>query len=171
MGNTAMKCLSLCAVMLMLVIALVIGAADEPHDISSLEAASPTDGKESLSKEQLLAFLTGQNADKKQNAAHETQVADLKKQNAAPAPKALTTLSKEQLLALLTGQTADLKKQIVAHEMQNADLKKQNAALKARLDEASRLAAAKNDELGEQTFMQERFGFGGMMTSGKPLAR
>merc|ERR1712086_582651 len=133
-------------------------------------------------------------------AAHETQVADLKKQNAAPAPKALTTLSKEQLLALLTGQTADLKKQIVAHEMQvanlnaahemqvadlkkqnakqntahemqNADLKKQNAALKARLDEASRLAAAKNNELGEQTFMQERFGFGVMMTSGKPLAR
>merc|ERR1712086_1134880 len=177
MGNTAMKCLSLCAVMLMLVIALVIGAADEPHDISSLEAASPTDGLESLSKEQLLAFLTGQNADKKQNAAHETQVADLKKQNAAL--KALTTLSKEQLLALSTGQTADLKKQIAAHEMQvanlkkqnakqnaahemqNADLKKQNAkqnaahekqnaALKARLDEASRLAAAKNNELGEQ---------------------
>merc|ERR1712086_1030448 len=136
MGNTAMKCLSLCAVMLMLVIALVIGAADEPHDISSLEAASPTDGLESLSKEQLLAFLTGQNADKKQNAAHETQVADLKKQNAAL--KALTTLSKEQLLALSTGQTADLKKQIAAHEMQVAnlnaahemqvaDLKKQNA--------------------------------------------
>jgi len=199
-SNTAMKCLSLCAVMLMLVIALVIGAADEPHDISSLEAASPTDGLESLSKEQLLAFLTGQNADKKQNAAHETQVADLKKQNAAPAPKALTTLSKEQLLALLTGQTADLKKQIVAHEMQvanlnaahemqvadlkkqnakqnaahemqNADLKKQNAALKARLDEASRLAAAKNDELGEQTFMQERFGFGGMMTSGSTMVQ
>merc|ERR1712086_197531 len=198
MGNTAMKCLSLCAVMLMLVIALVIGAADEPHDISSLEAASPTDGLESLSKEQLLAFLTGQNADKKQNAAHETQVADLKKQNAAL--KALTTLSKEQLLALSTGQTADLKKQIAAHEMQvanlnaahemqdadlkkqnakqnaahemqNADLKKQNAALKARLDEASRLAAAKNDELGEQTFMQERFGFGGMMTSGSTMVQ
>merc|ERR1712086_532953 len=133
-------------------------------------------------------------------AAHETQVADLKKQNAAPALKALTTLSKEQLLALSTGQTADLKKQIAAHEMQvanlnaahemqdadlkkqnakqnaahemqNADLKKQNAALKARLDEASRLAAAKNDELGEQTFMQERFGFGGMMTSGSTLVQ
>merc|ERR1712086_1000361 len=115
-------------------------------------------------------------------AAHETQVADLKKQNAAPAPKALTTLSKEQLLALLTGQTADLKKQIVAHEMQVAnlnaahemqvaDLKKQNAALKARLDEASRLASAKNDELGEQTFMQERFGFGVMMTSGSTMVQ
>merc|ERR1711865_1237339 len=92
-----MKCLSFCAVMLMLVIALVIGAADEPHDLSSLdqrasvEAASPTDDLESLSKEQLLSFFTGQVADlKKQNArqnaahdAHEMQVADLQKQNAA----------------------------------------------------------------------------------------
>merc|ERR1711865_1041078 len=84
-----MKCLSFCAVMLMLVIALVIGAADEPHDLSSLdqrasvEAASPTDDLESLSKEQLLSFFTGQVADLKkqsanQNAAHDEQVADLK---------------------------------------------------------------------------------------------
>merc|ERR1711865_773575 len=120
-----MKCLSFCAVMLMLVIALVIGAADEPHDLSSLdqrasvEAASPTDDLESLSKEQLLSFFTGQVADlKKQNAAHEERV----------------------------------------------------AALKARLDGASRLAAAKNDELGEQTMMktvmQGRFGVGGVLTAG-----
>merc|ERR1711865_1364339 len=87
-------------------------------DLSNLEGASPTDDLASLSKEELLSFLTGQNA-------------DLKKQNA-----------------------------------------KQNAALKARLDGASRLAAAKKDELelGEQnmmqTAMQERFGFGGMMTAG-----
>merc|ERR1712166_599273 len=120
-----MKCLSFCAVMLMLVIALVIGAADEPHDLSSLdqrasvEAASPTDDLESLSKEQLLSFFTGQVADlKKQNATHEERV----------------------------------------------------AALKARLDGASRLAAAKNDELGEQTMMktvmQGRFGVGGVLTAG-----
>merc|ERR1712166_1640048 len=120
-----MKCLSFCAVMLMLVIALVIGAADEPHDLSSLdqrasvEAASPTDDLESLSKEQLLSFFTGQVADlQKQNAAHEERV----------------------------------------------------AALKARLDGASRLAAAKNDELGEQTMMktvmQGRFGVGGVLTAG-----
>merc|ERR1711865_377234 len=138
-----MKCLSFCAVMLMLVIALVIGAADEPHDLSSLdqrasvEAASPTDDLESLSKEQLLSFFTGQVADLKkqsanQNAAHDEQVADLQKQNAA-------------------------------HE-------ERVAALKARLDGASRLAAAKNDELGEQTMMktvmQGRFGVGGVLTAG-----
>merc|ERR1740133_18379 len=86
-----MKCLSFCAVMLMLVIALVIGAADEPHDLSSLDqrasvgAASPTDDLESLSKEQLLSFFTGQVADLKkqnanQNAAHDEQNA---RQNAA----------------------------------------------------------------------------------------
>merc|ERR1712160_180657 len=129
--------------MLMLVIALVIGAADEPHDLSSLdqrasvEAASPTDDLESLSKEQLLSFFTGQVADLKkqsvnQNAAHDEQVADLQKQNAA-------------------------------HE-------ERVAALKARLDGASRLAAAKNDELGEQTMMktvmQGRFGVGGVLTAG-----
>merc|ERR1740133_206540 len=138
-----MKCLSFCAVMLMLVIALVIGAADEPHDLSSLdqrasvEAASPTDDLESLSKEQLLSFFTGQVAYLKkqsanQNAAHDEQVADLQKQNAA-------------------------------HE-------ERVAALKARLDGASRLAAAKNDELGEQTMMktvmQGRFGVGGVLTAG-----
>merc|ERR1711865_529685 len=138
-----MKCLSFCAVMLMLVIALVIGAADEPHDLSSLdqrasvEAASPTDDLESLSKEQLLSLFTGQVADLKkqsanQNAAHDEQVADLQKQNAA-------------------------------HE-------ERVAALKARLDGASRLAAAKNDELGEQTMMktvmQGRFGVGGVLTAG-----
>merc|ERR1711865_795310 len=101
-------------------------------DLSNLEGASPTDDLASLSKEELLSFLTGQNA-------------DLKKQNA---------------------------KQNAAHEEQNADHKMQNAALKARLDGASRLAAAKKDELelGEQnmmqTAMQERFGFGGMMTAG-----
>merc|ERR1711865_580453 len=119
-----MKCLSFCAVMLMLVIALVIGAADEPHDLSSLdqrasvEAASPTDDLESLSKEQLLSFFTG-------------QVADLKKQNA---------------------------RQNAAHE-------EQVAALKARLDGASRLAAAKNDELGEQTMMKTAMQ-GGVLTAG-----
>merc|ERR1711865_1139186 len=119
-----MKCLSFCAVMLMLVIALVIGAADEPHDLSSLdqrasvEAASPTDDLESLSKEQLLSFFTG-------------QVADHKKQNA---------------------------RQNAAHE-------EQVAALKARLDGASRLAAAKNDELGEQTMMKTAMQ-GGVLTAG-----
>merc|ERR1711865_11277 len=108
-------------------------------DLSNLEGASPTDDLASLSKEELLSFLTGQNA-------------DLKKQNAK--------------------QNAAHEEQNAAHEMQNADLKKQNAALKARLDGASRLAAAKKDELelGEQnmmqTAMQERFGFGGMMTAG-----
>merc|ERR1712086_918750 len=111
-------------------------AADVPHDLSSLDqpieldTASPSDDLESLSKEQLLSFLKGQNADlKKQNAAHEEQNADLKKQNAA---------------------------QNAAHEMQVADLKKQNR------------------ELGEQamfqTVMHERFGFGGMMTSGSTTA-
>ena len=111
-------------------------------DLSNLEGASPTDDLASLSKEQLLSFLTGQNA-------------DLKKQNAK--------------------QNAAHEEQNAAHEMQNADLKKQNAALKARLDGASRLAAAKKDKLGEQnmmqTAMQERFGFGGMMTAGTPLPR
>merc|ERR1712160_17790 len=126
--------------MLMLVIALVIGAADEPHDLSSLdqrasvEAASPTDDLESLSKEQLLSFVTGQVADLKkqsanQNAAHDEQVADLQKQNAA-------------------------------HE-------ERVAALKARLDGASRLAAAKNDELGEQTMMKTVVALhGGVLTAG-----
>merc|ERR1711865_655859 len=132
-----MKCLSFCAVMLMLVIALVIGAADEPHDLSSLdqrasvEAASPTDDLESLSKEQLLSFFTG-------------QVADLKKQNA---------------------------NQNAAHDEQNARQnaahEEQVAALKARLDGASRLAAAKNDELGEQTMMKTVVALhGGVLTAG-----
>merc|ERR1711865_509085 len=150
MGSTvfAMTRFSVCAVTLVLVIALVTGAADELHDVSSLEPASPTDDLKSLSKEQLLVFLTG-------------QVADLKKQNANQ-----NAAHEEQNAA-----------QNAAHEMQVADLQKQNAAreeqnaaLKARLDGASRLAAAKNDELGEQTMMQtvmqERWGFGGMMTSG-----
>jgi len=109
-----MKCFSWCALMLMLVIALNIGAADEPHDLSSLdqpvrlEAASAIDDLKSLSKAQLLSF----------------------------------------------------------HTEQVADFKKQVAALKARLDGASRLAPAKNDELGEQTGMQERNWFGGVMAAG-----
>merc|ERR1712086_838484 len=68
----------------------------------------------------------------------------------------LESLSKEQLLSFLKGQVADLKKQNAAHEEQVADLKKQNR------------------ELGEQamfqTVMHERFGFGGMMTSGSTTA-
>jgi len=171
MRNVA--CLSFCAVTLVLVIALVKGAADEPHDISSLDAASQTDDLQSLSKEQLLSFFTGQNADlKKQNAAHEMQNADLKKQNAAHEMQ-VADLKKqnEEQNAAHEMQNADLKKQNAAHEMQNADLKKQNAALKARLDGASRLAAAKNDELGEQTMMQTvmmqgSYGFGGMTIAG-----
>merc|ERR1719272_1726112 len=116
-----------CAFAVVLIVARV--AADVPHDLSSLDqpieldTASPSDDLESLSKEQLLSFL------KKQNAAHEEQNADLKKQNAA---------------------------QNAAHEMQVADLKKQNR------------------ELGEQamfqTVMHERFGFGGMVTSGSTMA-
>merc|ERR1719424_1729083 len=91
-----------CAFAVVLIVARV--AADVPHDLSSLDqpieldTASPSDDLESLSKEQLLSFLKGQ----------------------------------------------------------NADLKKQNA------------------ELGEQamfqTVMHERFGFGGMMTSGSTTA-
>jgi hypothetical protein len=94
------------------------GAADEPHDLSSLD--------------QPIELGTGSPSD------------DLK------------SLSKEQLLSFLTGQVADLKKQVATHEEQNADLKKQNR------------------ELGEQamfqTVMHERFGFGGMMTSGSTMA-
>merc|ERR1719272_2149219 len=122
-----MKSAWYCAFAVVLIVARV--AADVPHDLSSLDqpieldTASPSDDLESLSKEQLLSFL------KKQNAAHEEQNADLKKQNAA---------------------------QNAAHEMQVADLKKQNR------------------ELGEQamfqTVMHERFGFGGMMTSGSTMA-
>merc|ERR1712028_318229 len=133
MGSTvfAMTRFSVCAVTLVLVIALVTGAADELHDVSSLEPASPTDDLESLSKEQLLAFLTG-------------QVAALKKQNA---------------------------NQNAAHDEQNARQnaahEEQVAALKARLDGASRLAAAKNDELGEQTMMKTVVALhGGVLTAG-----
>merc|ERR1712086_950693 len=123
MGMMIMKFTWYCAFAVVLIVARV--AADVPHDLSSLDqpieldTALPSDDLESLSKEQLLSFL------KKQNAAHEMQVADLKKQNAA-------------------------------HEEQNADLKKQNR------------------ELGEQamfqTVLHERFGFGGMMTSGSTTA-
>merc|ERR1712086_269752 len=106
-----------CAFAVVLIVARV--AADVPHDLSSLDqpieldTASPSDDLESLSKEQLLSFLKGQNADlKKQNAAHEMQVADLKK------------------------QTRELGEQAMS-----------------------------------QTVMHERFGFGGMMTSGSTIAQ
>merc|ERR1711865_1356158 len=96
-----------CAFAVVLIVARV--AADVPHDLSSLDqpieldTASPSDDLESLSKEQLLSFLKGQ------NAAHEMQVADLKKQNAA--------------------QNAAHEGQNAAHETQVADLKKQNREL------------------------------------------